>query len=127
MTDPRDLEMPAIFHIALASEWAAAAALGTYRQSTRGASLADVGFIHASFEHQLPAVASFVYRDVDEPLVVLTIDTARLDVPVIVENADGSDERFPHIYGPLPTNAVIAVRSARMTSDGVLQIDTPAT
>jgi uncharacterized protein (DUF952 family) len=72
--------------------------------------LDDVGFIHAGFAHQVAHVGAAYYADVDEPLVLLAIDRDRLDVPVIVENLEGGDELFPHIYGPLPTTAVTEVR-----------------
>lgn len=37
-----------IFHIADPDEWKAARATGAYTRSTRGQSLAEVGFIHCS-------------------------------------------------------------------------------
>ena len=107
-----------IFHIAFESDWNEPRHTGTYRVSTRDVRLDDVGFIHAGFEHQVARVGSVLYRDVAESLVVLVIDIDRLDVPVIVENLDGGDEAFPHIYGPLPTRAVVGVERATVTSDG---------
>jgi uncharacterized protein (DUF952 family) len=47
---------------------------------------------------------------VDEPLVLLEIDPALLDVPVVVEVPDGAHQAFPHIYGPLPVAAVVVAR-----------------
>jgi uncharacterized protein (DUF952 family) len=107
-----------IFHIALERDWNAANQDGAYRVSTRDATLEEVGFIHASFEHQVAGVGSSFYRDACEPLVVLTIEPDRLEARVVVESPDGGGEAFPHIYGPLPTSAVIAVRSATVTDDG---------
>ncbi len=112
-----------IFHIALERDWNAANQDGAYRVSTRDAALEEVGFIHASFEHQVAGVGSLFYRDVGEPLVVLTIDADRLEAPVVVEPADGGGEAFPHIYGPLPTSAVIAVRRATVAADGRFLVD----
>ncbi len=102
-----------IFHIAFASEWKAAEETGSYRVSTRGAQLDDVGFIHAGFEHQVPIVGALFYRDAPEPLVVLVIDTELLDVPVVVENLDGGEEGFPHIYGPLAVRAPLSTFDRR--------------
>jgi uncharacterized protein (DUF952 family) len=96
-----------IFHIAFESDWRAAQEAGEYRVSTRGRSLEEVGFIHASFEHQVSATASF-YADVDEPLVVLVINTERVDAPVVVEDGGGGED-FPHVYGPIPVSAVVEV------------------
>ena len=103
-----------IFHIAFESDWQAAQQDGTYRVSTRGLSLGEVGFIHAGFEYQVATVGATFYADASAPLVVLVVDTHLLDAPVIVENLEGGDEGFPHIYGPLPTTAVVDVRRAGM-------------
>ena len=37
-----------IFHLALVSDWDAARAAGEYTVSTRGATVAEVGFVHCS-------------------------------------------------------------------------------
>ena len=98
-----------IFHVALVSEWEAALRSGSYTTSTRGRTLAQEGFIHASRGDQWQGVRDRFYSDVDEPLVLLVIETARLDVPVVAEPVPDSTETFPHIYGPLPTAAVVQV------------------
>jgi uncharacterized protein (DUF952 family) len=96
--------MEPIFHIAVEADWAQAQNAGAYTGSTRGKTLAEVGFIHCSYEHQVQGVAEFAYADAETPLVLLTIDQALVDQPIKVEND------FPHIYGPLNVDAVIAVR-----------------
>jgi uncharacterized protein (DUF952 family) len=116
-------EQTPIFHIALERDWAEAQGTGVYGVSTRGATVDEVGFIHASFEAQLAGVASRYYAAVDEPLVVLVIDPDRLDVPLVIEEVEGAGEAFPHIYGPLPVSAVVGVRRATVTADGQLVID----
>ena len=98
--------MPEIFHIASAADWARVGETGEYTTSTRGRSLAEEGFIHAARRDQLDGVRRAHYADADEPLVVLTIDTARLSSPWREEQVGG--EWFPHIYGPLNADAVTA-------------------
>ena len=98
--------MPRIFHIATAADWEAAQRSGAYTTSTRGRTLAAEGFIHASRGDQWPRVREQFYADVTEPLVLLVIDTARLDVPVVDEEVPGG-ETFPHLYGPLSPDAVV--------------------
>ncbi len=95
--------MEPIFHIADQTAWDEATASGIYAQSTRDQSLADVGFIHCSYRHQVRGVADAYYADVTTPLVLLTIDVKLLEAPLQIE--DG----FPHIYGALNTGAVIEV------------------
>ena len=99
-----------IFHITEPEIWQAAQQSGSYTGSTRDATLDDVGYIHCSFAEQVERVRGFVYDGYPGALVVLEIDTDRLDAPVRVENLDGGDELFPHIYGPIPLGAVVAVR-----------------
>ena len=100
-----------IYHAALPADWAAAQRSGTYTTSTRGRSLAEEGFIHASYEHQVADVLDRYYADVDE-LVLLVIDPDAIGAPVVDESPTGNpaDERFPHIYGPIPLSAIVESR-----------------
>jgi glutathione S-transferase len=71
-------------------------------------SLAEVGFIHASRSQQVEPTWRRFYAD-GPALRLLRIDPERLAaaaIPVRDEPAPGSDELFPHIYGPLPIDAV---------------------
>jgi len=96
-----------IFHVASEAAWISACAEGHYATSTRGRTLVDEGFIHASHEHQWRDVVDRFYGDVTEPLLLLVIDTDRLAAPVVTEAVGDSDELFPHIYGPLNVDAVV--------------------
>lgn len=98
-----------IYHLALAADWAAAREAGVYAVSTRGATLDEVGFVHASFAGQVAATYRRWYADADE-VVLLTIDETRLRAPVVVEQLDGAPEPFPHVYGPIELDAVVDVR-----------------
>lgn len=95
-----------ILHLAFAADWAAAQAAGEYAVSTRGASLADVGFIHCSTTEQWRAVRERFYADVPAAdLLLLSIDPTGLDVRY-EPPAPGADELFPHVYGPIPVGSV---------------------
>jgi len=101
-----------IFHIATAADWAQAQASGHYTTSTLGLSLQEVGYIHAAREEQWRAVKRRYYAEVYVPLLLLEIDTDLLDSPVVEERpGPGTEETFPHIYGPLNTAAVVGTRS----------------
>src|SRR6476619_6193194 len=97
-----------IYHLAEQAHWQQALRDGTYAQSTRGRSLAEEGFIHASSAEQWPVVRSRFYADVAEPLVLLHIDESRLGSPVVHEVGDpATGETFPHVYGPIEVGAVV--------------------
>lgn len=96
-----------IFHVATAADWAAARRDGAYTTSTRGRTLAQEGFIHASRREQVQPVLERWYADVDEPLVLLVVDPDLLTAEVRVEPV--GDDTYPHVYGPLDPAAVVAV------------------
>jgi uncharacterized protein (DUF952 family)/heme-degrading monooxygenase HmoA len=108
-----------LLHLALPDDWNAARATGEYRVSTRGRTLTDEGFIHCAYRDQFVGVANRFYGDVGE-IVILHVDPELLDAEVRVEPAaEGADELFPHVYGPIPTAAVIATTWWDRGDDGV--------
>jgi glutathione S-transferase len=104
-----------VLHLALRTDWEQARAAGAYTVSSRGLSLAEVGFVHASTPQQLPGVRQRFYCDLpDEALLVLHLDVAALAAagsPLRWEPVGG--ELFPHVYGPVPVAAVRAVSPLR--------------
>lgn len=99
-----------IFHIATLADWQQAQESGAYTTSTRGVTLEQEGYIHASRADQWEGVRAAFYADVTEPLVLLEIDTDLLDVPVVEEiPAPGMTETFPHVYGAIAPGAVVGV------------------
>lgn len=99
--------MTALLHLVENGPWRAALGTGELRPP----SLASVGFVHLSTPEQvhLPAGRLFPGR---RDLVLLVVDPDRLTDPVRWEPGlpeDPPDARFPHLYGPLPTAAVVAV------------------
>lgn len=91
-----------IFHWTPRSEWEAALASGEYPWSGRGMGYLAEGFVHFSFEHQLPSTRARFYADLaPADLVLLRLDPDP-SLPVVVE--DG----FPHLFAPLPVNRVQA-------------------
>ena len=82
------------------------------------------GFVHLSTPDQVHLPAARLYpgrRD----LVLLVVDPARLNDPVRFEPGVPSDPesmRFPHLHGPLPVRAVVAVVPYRPPSPFVLPL-----
>ena len=89
-----------LFHLAADDEWQEGR---PYAQSMPGVALADVGYVHCSFEAQVAATAERHYAGRHD-LVLLTIDPDRLTSEVRIEAG------FPHVYGPIDAAAVVDVR-----------------
>ena len=95
-----------ILHVALADDLARAHESGRYRC----ASLESEGFVHCCDPGQLAGVVARYYKGVDD-LVLLDIDPHALDVELVRESAVEDGERFPHVYGSIPLEAVRRTRA----------------
>lgn len=105
--------MAIIYHLASKSEWEPARTQPEYRPE----SLALEGFIHCSKDQaQVLAVANRLYAGRSD-LLVLEVETDRLTSPLKHE-ASRSGEVYPHIYGPLNTDGVVAVLYLAVGGDG---------
>lgn len=112
-----------IWHLALESDWTAAVAAGSYRVSTRGLTVDEVGFIHASTREQVAGVAALFYSDVTEPLRLLAIDADAVGASgtEVVWEDGGNGEMFPHVYGPIDIAWVREATPARI-ANGLLVV-----
>ena len=93
--------MSRILHAALPQDWAAARTAGRYAVSSRGRTLADEGFLHASTGAQLPGVLGSYYADLSE-VVVLVLDVEELaaaGIPVRWDDVPGAPGPFPTCTG----------------------------
>lgn len=106
-----------LYHIAQSKDWEDAKISGNYMVSTLGKTLSEVGFIHLSFANQVNRVADFLYRGVDD-LILLEINPEKLDSVVKIEPVTGTDEKFPHLYGPINLDAVEEVVKYQLASNG---------
>jgi uncharacterized protein (DUF952 family) len=104
-----------IVHLCRCGEWDAALEAGEYQ----AASLQEVGFIHCSRPEQMLWVANRYFHGMDE-LALLWIDPHRVACEIRWETADG--QVFPHIYGPLNLEAVVAVGELSPDPDGTFRI-----
>jgi glutathione S-transferase len=110
-------EVELIYHTTRLADWQAAVRRGSYALSTIGRTVAEEGFIHASFPSQVQGVLDRYYQDVEDPLVLLHIATAAVVGLLRIEPA-ASGERFPHVYGELPVAAVVVVEPLARVDDG---------
>ncbi|MEA1902730.1 MAG: GNAT family N-acetyltransferase [Actinomycetota bacterium] len=92
-----------VFHIAEQTAWEARS------DSYTPATFDDEGFIHCSTTDQLEGVARVFYAGRDD-LVLLTIAAVEVGSMLVYEDLYEANERFPHIYGPLPLDAVVETK-----------------
>jgi uncharacterized protein (DUF952 family) len=82
--------------------------------------LGTEGFIHCSTAAQVTTPADALARGRTD-LVLLEIDEALLDVPLRWEDGSPPDPAgalFPHVYGPIRPEAVVAVHDFPPGPDG---------
>lgn len=103
-----------IYHILPKTNWEQAAASGLYQPG----SLASEGFIHCSTYDQVLRTANLLFNDQDD-LILLGIDTQRVNAKIRYEDTAGSGMAFPHIYGPLNPGAVVSARSLSKNDEGL--------
>jgi uncharacterized protein (DUF952 family) len=93
-----------ILHISTRIAWEQAKLHGSYKTP----SLDQQGFIHCSKPDQVLNVANSFYKDVPD-LIILWIDPDKLNAKVLYEpGIEDSGELFPHIYGPINLDAILA-------------------
>ena len=94
---------PYILHITTPNEWEAVKADSHYKAP----SLQTEGFIHCSTFSQVLGVVNQWFKGQNK-LLLLVIDQEKLTYEVKFEDLYNHGDHFPHLYGPLNTNAVIA-------------------
>jgi uncharacterized protein (DUF952 family) len=105
-----------IVHIAARGDWEDALASGRYVPP----GFDQDGFVHCSFVEQVVPVADAFFAGRTD-LVLLVIDRGKLSAEVRVEEPvppTGSDDRFPHVYGPIEVDAVTDVVDLPCRPDG---------
>lgn len=98
------MESEFIYHVTTNKAWEAAQA----KQSYVPEAFEKDGFIHCSIERQIEGVLERFYQG-QTGLVKLKIEKAKVQRPVLFELAEDLNELFPHIYGPLNLDSVVAV------------------
>ncbi len=101
-----------LFHITTKACWEAADTFYVHP------SLEKEGFIHCSRDFQVIPTANRLFTAQREALLVLAIDPQRVLHEVRYERAPDVPELFPHIYGVIPTGAVVGIVPLRRDEQG---------
>ncbi len=80
------------------------------------------GFIPCSSGEQLEETANRLFPDKDK-ILLLVIDVSTLGENIKYETDEETGQKFPHIYGPLNTSAVIDKIDISAEKDGKFDID----
>jgi len=84
--------------------------------------LATDGFIHCSTPEQAHLPANAIYSDTDD-LVLLWIDPTRVHAEIRYEVPGAeTSEAFPHLYGPLNLDAVVAEAPLEPWAQGAFRL-----
>jgi uncharacterized protein (DUF952 family) len=105
-----------LVHLCGADDWRLVQTRGELRPDSLGAN----GFIHLSTPQQVHLPANRLYAGRTD-LVLLRIEPERLTAPIKWEPGVATDPDsmvFPHLYGPLPAEAVIRVTPYRPDANG---------
>jgi uncharacterized protein (DUF952 family) len=110
-----------ILHVVTFAEYMMIAGLEAYRAP----SLDTEGFIHFSTPAQIAGVVSRFYADQDD-LLLLLVDPDLLAAPLVYEAPSMAGDTsapapglFPHLYGELNMDAVLAVIAYAPDADGL--------
>ncbi len=105
--------MSIIYHLIDQASWDSARSTHEHRAD----SLAAEGFIHCSEDQdQLLRVANRLYSG-RKDMLALAVDPELLSAPLKREPSR-SGEVYPHIYGPLNTDAVVKVHALTLDTTG---------
>ncbi|WP_445665024.1 DUF952 domain-containing protein [Fodinibius sp. AD559] len=106
-----------LFHITTKDDWKQFNNSGSYEPE----SLESEGFIHCSTGEQVEATANRIFGDKDE-ILLLVIDATTLHEDIKYEKNEDTGEKFPHLYSPLNTNAIIDKITIKAEDNGNFDI-----
>ncbi len=93
-----------IYHVVSKKNWQASLEQGFYAAP----SLATEGFIHLSKKEQVEGVLQRYYAN-QQDLLLLNVDETKLKAELKYELAPSVNELFPHLFGRLNLDAVVAI------------------
>ena len=92
-----------IYHLCSKQDWDQARKIHVYSCP----SLAEEGFIHFSYAHQVEATLQRLFKDRTDMVLLEVLVSSLGDIPLRQEDLYNEGQIFPHVYGPIPTSKVI--------------------
>ncbi|MEO0491948.1 MAG: adenosine deaminase [Actinomycetota bacterium] len=108
-----DVSVPRLVHLAEREAWESSRTSGVYLPTEFGRD----GFIHLSGLHQVLTPANRFYAGRDD-LVALVVDAHLVSNALVWEPGTGTQEYFPHLYGALGADSVLAEIPFAPETDG---------
>jgi uncharacterized protein (DUF952 family) len=96
--------MATIYHITTEQRWNDTQSQSHYEAE----SFRSEGFIHCSDANQVIRVANYLFKN-KRGLILLHIETEKLNSRLVYENLEGGEELFPHVYGSIGLDAIVGV------------------
>lgn len=84
-------------------------------------SLEQDGFTHCSSLKQVCKVANYIYPK-ESGIILLVIETSKLDSKVVWEDLYNLNEEYPHIYGPINISSIIKVVDLKLNKHNEFEL-----
>lgn len=97
-----------IYHLITPDVWAVFESQPAYTHP----SLQTEGFIHCSRKEQIDGVVERFFEGIPQ-IQLLHIDEDKLTSPLLYEPATDVADTFPHIFGPINREAIVAISWVR--------------
>lgn len=107
-----------IFHVVPQQQWKEKSHAGLYKPDT----LEEEGFIHCSSGKQVEETANRLFKG-QRKIYLLVIDVSTVEPRVTWEKPDDKDVEYPHIYGPLNTDAILDRITLHPNKEGYFEIN----
>ena len=107
-----------IFHVVSQQLWKEKAHAGLYKPD----SLEEKGFIHCSTGKQIEETANRLFKG-QRKVYLLVIDVSTIEPRIVWEKPGDEEEPYPHIYGPLNTDAVLDRITLHPNKEGYFEIN----
>lgn len=72
-------------------------------------SLKQVGFIHCCLEDQINFVLDRWFQGTED-LLMITLESEKIQSRVVFENLEGGETLFPHVYGPIQNSEILSIK-----------------